>query len=457
MSSSEAGQATDQQSLVTSDPVSSERVHPIAIALQSLQPLRKKADSWKTKRSSETLLSKEDIAAVLKPAVQGWVQISVGHDDYTRIPGGVQVCIQREEDLARKAQAAYLNIHPLQPLPMLADDPDPAVTMILNGVASGACRMSDLIIAVGEMTDQGIRASIAIHQLLGHSPEQIAKLGLHAAPSDRAVWLHDFFTLCPSMRLSRNDVSFCGAPDVRSNACSICAYGEERQQHLERMRALFEKLDPVVLSPAKVTQDLWVARSDFKLSQILTVPHQTLTWDKRPSPLAQDTGARIRIGFLGSAARHKGWDVFAKLSYDEQISERFDFVALTANKVSFQGKRIPVMVSPEAPNAAAEEVAKQAIDLVLHWPDWPETFALTAFEALSGGAWLITNEGSGNVAATVKETQRGVVLADEAELSAFLRSQECEQLVKRVRAERATYTVTHHPSRLSLSAFQEAS
>jgi hypothetical protein len=102
----------------------------------------------------------------------------------------------------------------------------------------------------------------------------------------------------------------------------------------------------------------------------------------------------------------------------------------------------------------AEAVAAEKIDLVLHWPQWPETFALTAYEAYQGGASLITNTVSGNVAATVEAMGRGVVLQDEDELLRFLTSDAVDSLVAQVRAERAAFEVSASSSQLSLSVLE---
>ena len=54
-----------------------------------------------------------------------------------------------------------------------------------------------------------------VHHLMGHIPELILDL-LRVTGAQRPVaWVHDFFTLCPSYTLMRNDVAFCGGPHRR--------------------------------------------------------------------------------------------------------------------------------------------------------------------------------------------------------------------------------------------------
>lgn len=56
-------------------------------------------------------------------------------------------------------------------------------------------------------------------------------------------------------------------------------------------------------------------------------------------------------------------------------------------------------------------LADRRVDFVLHWASCAETFSFSTHEALAAGAYVLTNAGSGNVAATVRRLDRGAVLA----------------------------------------------
>ena len=444
----------------------SEMKHPALLGLERLRTPEENASRWKHGKIPAKTLSERDVEAILQPMSGTWLLLSVGHDDYTTIPGGVQVCIQREQRLTTQAGGHYLNIHPWQPLPRMAhveEDPDPHVVLVLDGAHIGVCRMSVLSAATKTLTDAGLRVFLTIHHLLGHSPERIAELGQSIRATNTTpntfLWLHDFFTLCPATRLQRNDLEFCGAPDLASNACGLCVYGQERQTHLDRIKHLFAVLAPMVLAPSQGTLDLWRGAAAFRIAKSRVVPHLALEWtpgpEIAPEPETDMAKKRIRVGFLGTATHHKGWPVFERMSYSSQFADRFEFVGLTASEVELSGNRISVNITPDHPNAMADAVRTNGIDLVLHWPNWPETFALTAFEALEGGAFLITNEGSGNVAATVRQLDRGAVLTDEDALFDFFDNGDATALVQRARDMRASHSVTAKPSRLSLAVFEE--
>ena len=127
------------------NPLIAEAKHHDLLVLEKLRPLEENASDWKRATPPKAVLSESDVNALLQPVAKTWLVLSVGHDDYTTIPGGVQVCIQREQDLTKEAGGHYLNIHPWQPLPRMAhleEDPDPLVVLVLDGGIPGfaGCR-----------------------------------------------------------------------------------------------------------------------------------------------------------------------------------------------------------------------------------------------------------------------------------------------------------------------------
>jgi hypothetical protein len=181
-------------------------------------------------------------------------------------------------------------------------------------------------------------------------------------------------------------------------------------------------------------------------------PHMKLEWTRLEKPSAIDSQKPVTVGFLGTPAAHKGWPIFERLSKDEELSKRFRFLLFSAsNPPGSTIKRIGVHVTAETPTAMSDAIAANGVDIALHWPSWPETFSLTTYEAMAGGAYLVTNGISGNVAATVQELERGAVLADEDELLDFFRSGRAAALAQQSRASRAGSSVRQSLSDMSVS------
>lgn len=422
--------------------------------LRNLDTLEEEARRWARKGQPKRLLGSGELSnLILKARRDGSRELllSVGHDHYHKVSGGVQLCEHREEAISSTSGRIYLNLHPWSPLPKLAhleEEDNPIVCLLMNGEDLGYCRMSDLLKSIAIVTPELHQTMVVIHQLLGHAPEHISKLIKATGQSECWLWLHDFLTICPSYTLQRNGVSFCGAPPLESNACSLCRYGEERKTHSARMSAFFDEIDVHVLSPSEVTAATWTARSGLSPASLTVLPHMTLKWAKRttPPPRAAD---KITIGFLGTPAPHKGWNVFERLVRTLEKTDEYRFLFLGTSTLPANGiDHIPVHVSAEDPDAMIEAVREEKIDLVLHWASWPETFSLSTFEAYAGGAYVLTNTISGNVAATVDKLKRGAVLKDEAELFAFFESDKVHSMLRAVREDRHRNEVRYQLSRM---------
>lgn len=404
-----------------------------------------------------SLMSPDDIVQTVRAATgaERTLILSVAHDNYRTSPGGIQVCIQREEQLAPSQGAAYLNIHPVQPLPRLAHpdtEPDPAVELVLNGQVLGQTPTSALITAAETLSRGFDRVDVIVHQFLGHQPEQIAALTRAVGQGRCWLWLHDYLTICPSYTLQRNNISYCAAPPETSNACDICLFGAERRAHAPRIRAFFDTLDVHVISPSEVTAKLWSETSGLVPASLQVCPHMTLDWRPRDTPAPVDDGP-ITLAFLGTPVPFKGWTIFERLVERHGLADKMRFVYCGARAVKLAGvDQVPVHVTTDTPDAMIDAVAAEKVDLVLHWAIWPETFSLSCYEALAGGAYVLTNPVSGNVAATIERTGCGAVLDDEDALLAFFEDGRAEAMVQSLRARRAAHDITHTLSDISFSA-----
>jgi hypothetical protein len=200
-------------------------------------------------------------------------------------------------------------------------------------------------------------------------------------------------------------------------------------------RALFEALSLTVVSPSQPTMDLWLARSDVAHAGIVVLPHARLV-DRGPAPKVPKDRP-FRLAFAGMPVAHKGWEVFRDLVQKHGDDPRYEFLHL--------GGRTPgglaltfhkVVVTDHAPRAMQDAVERFEVDAVLIWPLCRETFSFTAYEAVAGGAAVITGPDSGNVAAFVEGSGHGRVLPDETALGEAMASGDITELARAVRAPR---------------------
>ncbi|MBR0648566.1 hypothetical protein GXW78_02735 [Roseomonas terrae] len=332
--------------------------------------------------------------------------VSISHDDYTCHWGGVQNLIREEAGSFAAMNAIYLHLSPVQPLPMLAPRGNPEELLFrlrLQGRQLGQMRTADLAAALASAARAtGTPLLLVVHHLLGSATEALSLLATTSG-FPPIVWTHDYFTVCPSVQLLRNDVRFCGAPPVGSTACEVCIYGEERAASRERIQSFFQAHRPFVIAPSETAARVWRRAG---------LPHRSL--DIQPlvrlalheATPRNTTGRPIRIAHLGARYHAKGWPVFEQLARRFRNDPRYAFfqlgMATLSGSVSDGIRPIPVKVTADAPDAMIEAVARHGIDVVVNWASWPETFCYAALEALAGGAFLLTRADTGNVAAAAE-------------------------------------------------------
>lgn len=259
----------------------------------------------------------EALSEALRSAASGLgLVVAVSHDDYLENCGGVQILIGDEQGAFGRSGWGYLHISPAKPTKRLrASTAAEAfhVALRLDGLHLGVASFAELLLAISTLRTRKTKIRCVIHHLMGHVPELISDLVSACGDRDPSVWIHDFFTTCPSITLMRNDVAFCGGPPMDSGACLICCYGEERRQHSARLHTFFRKIQPTILAPSAVALDQWHARSDLQHGACKIVPLARVQMlDTRLAEREVGVASRrpLRVAYLGARAFNKGWAVF---------------------------------------------------------------------------------------------------------------------------------------------------
>ena len=374
---------------------------------------------WLKPLESALYVKQAELAAALKhPFVLAFSQ-----DCYYESPGGIQLCIQREQQTFERRGINYLHIFPRQPAPMPLHSRNPQVEIVIsmNGIKLGVSSMLQL----SETFRQNQPETLLIHSLLGFSPRDVLDLVVSECNSSKVMyWMHDYSALCSSYQLLRNKVAFCGAPYLESAQCSYCFYGNSRAANIDSIKPLLQLEQTELAFPSHAAQTTWrnglKAMGQTSSSKEHVINHIRLIQSESVNRNFDD---RLpRVAFLGHPAYAKGWDIYASLIRDPDLFILFDWFHLGATTVDLSTdiEYLNVNIS-DSPDAMIRAIRESQIDFALIWPQWPETFCLTAYEAVIGGANIITNEESGNVAAFARSIPYGHVIANNyATLKSFL-------------------------------------
>jgi FkbM family methyltransferase len=368
------------------------------------------------------------------------VILSFSHDHYATIAGGTQLCVGIEEREARADRFAYLHIHPLAHLASLAPVSVadlPFLRLTMNGAILGICSYIALRDAAKRLREDGTEQFVVIHHLLGHATESISEIIKATGRRHCWFWLHDFFTVCVSPHLLRNNVSFCGAPKSDSAGCGICAFGAAREPHQQRIASFFQENDVHLIAPSDFVADLWRKRAGLRYAALTINPHVRIEWTTTQS--GEEPVARpARVAFIGMPVLHKGWPHFHRVVEKYRQDKNYDFLYFGVHPVDLNVPHFVVNVSKDNRSGMIDALREAGVDIVLHISPTPETFSFTTHEALAAGAFVVTNASSGNTARTITRTGRGLVLERESDIDVAFSSGEVLRLAKKAQELRVT-------------------
>lgn len=363
----------------------------------------------------------------------------ISHDDYFVNTGGVQNLIADEANEFNDLGIPYLHLSPAAPLPALSKSTDAKnffFSVRLNNDAQGIYSALDIVNLTEYLRDNGIRAEIIVHHLMGHSPEIVHEIIRASSARSIYFWAHDFFAMCSNYNLMRNDVVFCNAPPVSSGSCRICAYGAERRQHVNRINALLNQHKATLVAPSVSAMKNFLARDSNNWHKAVVVPlASTSSKHKTRDRIIGTRSKKLKVAFVGYPTYNKGWYVFQELSLRYAGSSSYEFhLFSTQTNVIAPGNvhQHYVKVSRDSRDAMVEALIATEIDVVINWPLWPETFNYILYECLAAGVYVVTNGKSGNIATVITELgpKKGCSLADEADLHQMFENATLGDLVR---------------------------
>lgn len=385
-----------------------------------------------------------------RPGLQR-LHVTFSHDNFAESSGGVQFCLQRESAIFQERGFDHLHLFPALAWHMVREPLEPGLLgVVLNGRLLGVFAARTIGAVLSEVAAPGAEhRSFAIHSLLGHVADETVELLAALSLTAGYFWLHDFASLCAGFHLVRNDVQDCAAPPPDSAACGICAYGPFRARHLQAHARLFERLALTVVAPSRTTLEFWRSSWDYPVRDAVVLPHAILQPRSRS---AAPPERPFRLAFVGMPVALKGWPIFRELALRHAGDPRYDFVHLGGRPDPVAPARfVEVVVSQDRPQAMREAIEAAEADAALIWPICRETFSFTAYEAAAAGAAVITGPDSGNVAAFVRETGLGRVLADEGDLAQAFASGEILELA-RSRRDAQLFDLVHSGMTAELEA-----
>ena len=363
----------------------------------------------------ETIILAPKIVEILEKTLRENFVLSLSHDDYLTITGGAQVYITDEQRLVNQKDQSYLHVYPYnKDKALVSSDSILYLGVNLDGRRLFETESNELVNALSELADSKHLIKLSIHHSMGFNRSTIQSF-LNLAGGAGVFWLHDYFSLCPSYNLMRNDREYCGAPDINSNSCRLCSYGDQREKQNKEFEQLFRENQLEVAAPSQFTYELWQSRFPI-ISKVHIIPPVVLEWGtSNPSKFK---GGQLRVAFLGYPLDYKGWPTWLRLVQEfngENIYKFFHFSSQEGESGNY--KRIDTRVTKENRLAMVDNLRRNGIDVAFLWSIVAETFSFTLHEALAAGCFIVTNPNSGNIQDYIcRNPKHGIILKDEKEL-----------------------------------------
>jgi hypothetical protein len=364
------------------------------------------------------------------------LHISISHDDFTANLGGVQLCLTREAKALRAAGSVHIHLYPAAPgLVIDFERERPLIGVLVNGKSAGLHSAETLVKVLGPFA-AGKAFTFAVHSFIGHNIAGVTAILTTMGAREGYFWVHDFSSVCAHYALLRNDVAFCGAPPIDSPACEVCLYARRRRIHLAEHGRFFQTFAMTVLAPSEAALELWLRSFPVKPAAAKVHPHAVLRKRRAPAA-AEHAPGPLRVAFLGMPAEHKGWPVYAKLVERFADDPRYEFHHLgKIRDKAVEARFTAIAPTPDIAEPMAAAVEALEIDVAIIWSLCPETFCFTAYEAVAGGAAVVTNPDAGNVPRFTVETGVGKVAKDDHALGELFESGEVLTLARAIRGER---------------------
>lgn len=332
---------------------------------------------------------------IISASTKGLI-ISISHDNYRENVGGIQLCLIEEEQHFISGQMVYIHLSPVTPFSFFhTSSSENLLRVLVNGEKIFYFHTTQFVPLIKKI-HASLPTYLIIHSVLGHDQNSILNLSQQITYKRKFFWIHDFLSICANFNLMRNNIAFCDAPELSSNSCQLCLFGEKRQESNGFFTQLFSDHTFEIISPSQYALNYFNKKSTYPIVATHVLQHRTIT--NKLKTVKRNIKKGLKIGFVGYPAYHKGWNDFEKLVSRFGTDKRYQFFHIglhptNNSKITF----IESKVSPNHPDQMIDTLSKAGLDFCFVWPKWNETFCLTAFESIVAGAMILTHTNSGNV------------------------------------------------------------
>jgi len=339
--------------------------------------------------------------------------LSVGINDYRTVLGGVNKVILAHQEMFQKNGYEYIYIYPV----LKNGEKNKYWKVIINNQYAAIQDTSGLLNYLYKLQkSKHTCTEIHIHHLLNVSIRNLDELLINIQ-SPIKFYIHDYYTICPSIKMLRNDTTFCGCEKMSSVKCSGCrCYSDGKKKNILIRKLIARYAGRIIfIAPSEVAKEEWIKAYPEYKEQVLVIYHQELKGNYKGNSHPIEDNGIIKIAYIGEPMHSKGFSMW-NMILENNRDYRYEFYYLGNRHTKLINVKTINVDFRKKIDAMTTALREHDIDCILLWSILPETYSYTYYEGMSANAFILTNMNSGNIAFQVKKNGNGMVFHDENNL-----------------------------------------
>ena len=344
--------------------------------------------------------------------------ITISYGNYIGSMGGTDKYISELQSQLKTFGISVVHIYPLKKKVSNRVISSSLMGIVIDRVFEGYYTMSSIINFIDEWESSHTLLNIFINHLKDCSIKRICYLLDHViAPI--SFFIHDYYSICPTGGLIKNNEQFCGASFPNEGKCKNCKHFSKLTMRLVvRYKLFFDKYQERItfIAPSTSCGNIWGTAYVSFGNRVCVIPHQVLV-DKYINNMELITNIeQLKIAFIGMPRALKGWNdwlnVSKKVGKNMQV-RLFHFGGENQNIDNVT--HIDVNFNLEK-KSMVYQLRKEKIHCAVLWSKVPETYSYTYYEVFASNCFVITNMNSGNIADQVNKYKNGYVCTENEAL-----------------------------------------
>lgn len=240
---------------------------------------------------------------------------------------------------------------------------------------------------------------IHVHHLFGYGPELSRAIRRSGIPFD--FTLHDYFTVCPQINLSKDGAHYCGEPD--DAGCNACILSNPKMGARD-IRSWRSANAWVLRDAARViTPSVDAARRVERYApdaHVVPIYHEEISsaWRDAGAPRLLSENDIFRVAVIGVLAPHKGRQLVIDAALEAKamrVPIEFIVIGDPFGELPSPSRAAIRTTGRYSEDELQRLLAETQPDIVLFASQWPETYSYTLSAALDAGLpVLVPNVGA---------------------------------------------------------------